>query len=206
MLDEYKHCPYCGAPITGDVCTYCKAEFNKKEEKIVEEKKEVVEEKKYDYPVMECKEVNFNFLTIGLPLIFGICFCGAGIAMLPIFPIFLLPDEGKEMVFPMLSPFIIGSLVFFAIGVAGIYIALIPARRKRMISANGEFVTGTVVGYENDTRLYINDYPAQVALIQANTKEGTRIIRYQLGSLNHPYEIDSKINLKIYNEYMMIEK
>ena len=32
MLDEYKHCPYCGAPIKGEVCTYCKAEFYKKED------------------------------------------------------------------------------------------------------------------------------------------------------------------------------
>ena len=210
MLDEYKHCPYCGAPIKGEVCTYCKAEFYKKEEQAFEnnavEENKPLEEKKYDYPVMDCKEANNGILTVGLPLIFGISFCLAGLLMFPQFHLFLFPDSSKDEVMLSLTPFIIGAVIFLAIGVGAIFFAFIPIRRKRMIEANGELVTGTVIGYENDPNITINDYPAQILLIQAKTREGTKILRYQLASLDKPYEIDSKIDIKIYNEYVMIMK
>ena len=48
--------------------------------------------------------------------------------------------------------------------------------------------------------------PNQIVKLLINTNDGPRFILYQLAGAEHPYKINSKINLKVYKDIFLIEK
>ncbi len=91
----------------------------------------------------------------------------------------VLECKEANLTFTNLGIFIIFALPFLAVGI------------------------GT--GYMDDNVL-INDRPAQIVKLLVQTPEGPRFIMYQLGDTKRPYGVNSRIQLKVYRNYFMIDK
>ena len=182
---EKKHCPNCGAPITTEICPYCRVETG------IDTRTADME-----YPIIECKEAYVSFWNFWFPMIFAVSFGSFGLIM----PIeFLL--VGMENV---------GFLVLFfglfgIIGIVAFVIAIKPIIKYFQIQIHGKEIDATVYGYMDDN-MYINDLPAQIVKLLLQTKEGPRFILYQLGDVKKPYKINSKIKLKVYQDKFLILK
>ena len=50
----------------------------------------------------------------------------------------------------------------------------------------------------------INGIPAQIVKLLVNTDEGPKFILYQLGDIKRPYKVNSKIELRVYNNLFLI--
>ena len=178
-------CPNCGAPISTEICPYCQSITGLD-----------TQNANMEYPVIECKETTISFWTTVFPAIFAVSFGFFGF----IFPlIFLLSGVEYSFIIVLISiPFVIIGLVASIIVFRNIF-------RYFLVKTKGKEIEATVYGYMNDN-LYLNDEPAQIVKLLINTKEGYRFILYQLGSTKHPYKINSKIKLMVYEDKFLILK
>ena len=185
-MNEQKHCPNCGAPITTEVCPYCK-NFTGLDTKNAD----------MEYPVMDCKEAHMNFWNTIFPLIFAVSFGFFGF----IFPIITIINS--EDIKTGISVLLFCS-IFGIIGLAAGVITIRSVLKYTTLKRNGQEIYGTVYGYMNDN-MYLNEMPAQIVKILVDTGSGPRFILYQLGDTKKPYKINSKIKLKYYKNIFMIE-
>ena len=182
---EERHCPNCGAPITTEICPYCKAMTG------LDTKNADME-----YPVIECKEAIVSFWTFVFPLIFALAFGIPGI----IIPIIFLLMGGVNPV-----PVILFCSLFVLGGLIALVIALIPVIRYFKVKSNGKEIDATVYGYMDDN-LFINNQPAQIVKLLVQTEEGPRFILYKLLDTKKPYKINNKIKIRVYNDLFYIPK
>ncbi len=57
----------------------------------------------------------------------------------------------------------------------------------------------------DDTYL-VNGRCSQTVKLLVQSPEGPRFIMYQMGRIDHPYGLNTKIDLYVYNNYFMIDK
>jgi len=184
--DMQQNCPNCGAPITSEICPYCGLNTGYQELK--------------DYnnlPKIDCKEAHIGFWTTFFPLIFAFGFGFAGLVM-PI-SFMISGDENFDGL----------TLLFFVpfalVGIVAAYFSIAPLVRLFLIKTKGTEIDGLVCGYTNDN-VTLNGAPSKVAIIKIDTDEGPKLIHYQLGDTVCPYEIQSKIKLKVYKDMFTIIK
>lgn len=175
------NCKSCGAPVTDDVCPYCGNLTGIKPW-----------DTEAEYPIMECKECFLNFWNAVFPAIFCGMFGWAGIIMLV-----QMISEGEVMIAMFSIPFI-------SIGVAGGVIVIRSVTRHWKVRTRGEYITAKVFGYTNDDVL-INGSPAQVVKLLVETKDGPRILLYQLGNTSRPYSMNSELKLLVYENLFIID-
>lgn len=159
------HCSNCGAPVTTEICPYCKCATG------IDTMYADME-----YPVIECKEANVNFWNVVFPMIFAVMF---GF-------FFLLPPFGLISI----SAFIIG---------------FVPLYRYLLIDLKGKEIEAVVYGYLDDKILF-NDKPSQIVKLLVDTYDGKKFILYQLADTGQPFQINSKIKLKVYKNLFHIVK
>ena len=183
--NENKKCANCGAPVTTEICPYCN---NKTGLNTIDADME--------YPVIECKEANINFLNFYFPLIFAISFGFFGF----IFPIFFVVSfpEAALTVAVMCS-------IFAIIGVISFAIAIKTRIRYNMVKRKGKEIEATVYGYINDNTM-INENPTQIVKLLIIGKDGPKFILYQLDDTKKPYKINSKIKLLVYKDIFLIKE
>ena len=180
-----KKCPNCGAPMTSEICPYCKNKTGLDTANAYME-----------YPVIDCKEVNLNFFSIGFPMIFAVSFGFFGF----IFPLIFLINAPHEA----LTVFLMCS-IFGIIGIVAFVIAARNYIRSIKIKKHGKEIEATVYGFMDDDYT-INGSPAQIVKLLVTTKEGPRFILYQLGNTQKTFKVNSKIKLLVYQNIFMIKK
>lgn len=180
------HCPNCGAPVLTEVCSYCNALTG------IDTRYADME-----YGVIECKEAYMSFFNVIFPMIFAVSFGGFGIA----FPVGIFFSTGELDI----SVFLIMLSTFGLIGLVAFIIGIKPVIRYCLVKFKGKNIEATVYGYMNDN-LTINGIPAQIVKLLVNTDEGPRFILYQLGDIKRPYKVNSKIELRVYNNLFLIPK
>lgn len=185
VINGEKHCSNCGAPLTTEICPYCNVATGL--------------DTRYadmEYPVIECKEANMGFWTVAFPMIFAVGFGFFGFVM----PI-AMALAGEE---DILSLFLFCS-IFGIVGVVAFIIAIKPVIRYLAIKFRGKEIDATVYGYMDDNVL-LNGVPAQIVKLLVSTNDGLKFIMYQLGGIEQPYKINSKIKLKVYKDMFLIVK
>lgn len=178
-------CSNCGAPTISEICPYCNGRTG------IDTKNTTME-----YPVIECKEVSITFWNTVFPMIFAISFGGMGFASILIF---LISDSATSIsekvgIFLFLS-------VFALVGIVAFIISIKPLIRYFTIKRQGR----EIEAYMNDN-LFLNGSPAQIVKLLVNTNDGLKFILYQLGDIKKPYEINSKIKVKVYKDIFLIVK
>lgn len=159
------HCSNCGAPVTTEICPYCKCATGID-----------TMDADMEYPVIECKEANLNFWNVVFPMIFALMF-------------------GFFFIF---FPFGIISIIAFIIGIT-------PVIRYYLIDINGQEIEAVVYGYLDDKMLF-NNMPGQIVKLLVDTNDGKKFILYQLADTTQPYQVNSKIKLKVYKNLFHIVK
>lgn len=179
-------CNSCGAPVTTEICPYCgnvtglnSAQAN------------------MDYPELECKEANPNFWTVLFPLVFALSFTFAGVVLL-VFGLKGDLEDDSWIITLMCVPFL-------AVGIGSWVSLLRPVINYFLIKKKGRYIEATVCGYLDDNVL-LNGHPAQIVKLLVDTRDGKRYIKYQLGSIEHPYGINQTIGLWVYKDKFMIDK
>ncbi len=182
--NNIKHCPNCGAPMTSEVCPYCK-NFTGLDTATAD----------MEYPVIECKEANIG--SIWFPLIFALGFGFFGF----VFPIIMVTTSGDNNILFVL----LFCSLFGIVGIAAFVIVMVKVIRVLLVKFKGKEIETTVYGYMNDN-LFINDAPAQIVKLLVQTDEGSKFILYQLEDTKKPYKVNSKIKLSVYKDVFMIKK
>ena len=177
------YCPNCGAPITSEVCPFCSTTTGIRSKEITPE-----------YPVIPCKSAKLTFFKTIFPLIFAVSFGFVGF----IVPIFIdkAGREGEKV-----SIFIF--LPFAVISVVAAFITLFFVYRYLITQWKGKACSGIVYGYVDDM-VTINNVPAQKVKILINTNAGKRFILYSTGTTSQLYQVNSRIDLKVYKKYFLV--
>lgn len=173
------HCPNCGAPVTTEICQYCHAITGLD-----------TNSANMEYPVIDCKEANLGFWSVGFPMIFAIFFGMPGIVI----PIAI--GDIRSALFASL---------FAITGITAFIIALNTFIRYLKVNNKGKEIEATVYGYMDD-KVLLNGRPAQIVKLLVDTNDGLKFILYQLGNIDQPYKVNSKIKLKVYKNYFLIVK
>lgn len=206
MESKAINCKNCGAPVTSEICPYCGSMTGLNTAKAYME-----------YPVLECKEVNIGFWNVIFPGIFFVMFGIIGVVMPLTFygiskNISISEDNlssftsvGKPTLFGLAAHMLIFNLPFLIISIVAFVIMIKPIVRFLKVKIHGKKIQGTVYGYMDDNYL-LNGIHAQTCKILVQSPEGPRFIMYQLGRTDHPYGVNTKINLYVYNNYFMIDK
>ena len=186
-------CRNCGAPITSEICQYCGCRTGLS-----------TDEANADYPIIECKEANLGFWTIGFPLIFAVGFGFIG-GILPIVLYLTSKEMFSKTIIDKPINLYFSCLLFLLIGIIAAVIAIKPIIRYIILKSKGKLIKATVYGYTNDNVL-LNNRPAQVVKLLADTPSGKRFLMYQLGNPGRPYGINTELELFVYKEYFLIVK
>ena len=184
-------CKNCGAPITSEICQYCGCRTGLSSD-----------EANADYPIIECKEATIGFWTTVFPLVFAITFGGIG-CVLPIIMINFPDFFAEGMSGDDLKIITFFCIPFGVIGLIATVIAIRPIIRYFVLKNRGKQIKATVCGYINDNVL-LNGHPAQVVKLIADTTAGKRYLMYQLGRADHPYGINTELDLLVYKDYFLI--
>lgn len=62
-----------------------------------------------------------------------------------------------------------------------------------------------VYGYEDDGSLQVMGTYAQTVKLIINTPTGEKMIFYDLGKLTKPYDVNSKVKVRVYNDLFLIK-
>lgn len=161
---------------------------------------------KKNYPVIECLEARIGtneLIELGLGIVltfFGfilpiICFLNALNKIGQLKP----PSGLVELLGLML-------LIFGVFGIVGIIFLVNFFKEVKMlniIKKKGKVKTAIVYEYIDDDQ-YIDEYPTQIVKLLVEDKNRLIFIYYQLGTLDKPYEINSKIKIKVYKHIFKI--
>lgn len=165
--------------------------------------------KNKSYPVLECLEASVGTEEY-IEMILGIVFMFFGFVS-PLM-CFLFELKNFEDAPPPLGLFELfaGMLLLFSIfGIIGLIFFLDflkPVVRMRILKRKGKKYDAVVCEYVDDNR-YIDGAPTQVVELLIKAPRGEKIIYYQLGKADKPYEINSKIKVKMYrNIFRIIEE
>lgn len=180
---EKHYCPNCGAPVTSEVCPFCNTTTGVRSKEIAPE-----------YPVIPCKSAKLSFFKTIFPMIFAVSFGFVGFVV----PFFIdkIDSEGEKV-----SGFIF--LPFAIISVVAAFITLLFMYRYLITQWKGKECSGIVYGYVDDM-VTINNVPAQKVKILINTDAGKRFILYSTGTTSRLYQINSRIELKVYKKYFLV--
>ena len=127
-------------------------------------------------------------------MIFGIAFGYAGI----IIPITILRDGNPQKV-PLLF-----FLPFALVGIGALFIVIRQIYRAVIIATKAKTITGVVQGYRPNNARY-NGVPGSVAKIAISTKNGPRILLYDLGSPARPFAVGRNVDVKVYKNYYKVD-
>ena len=189
MSENQYVCRNCGAPTTSEICPYCGA--------VTQMNTNMANA---DYPVMKCKSVDFNFIRIGFPLIFGISFL-----IIPLMCVIMFSSISKASGAPdflSIIPIII-TIPFFMISFVSIGIGLNFIYKNRLVKTKGYDTTALVYGYIAGGG-YINGQPVQQVKLLVNTEEGPKFILYNTMKTIKQYKVNSSIKIKMYNDLFLI--
>lgn len=178
----YQTCPQCGAPAVSEVCSYCGAKTRIK-----------TEYADMEYPVIDCREATLTYLTVGYPLLFGVPTTMVGIAM----SLYGLLSDYEVPIF-----LTIFGAIFVAIGLYLIVQVILLFFRYLYVFLFGKQIEGIVYGY----LVHESDICKGTLTVKifTQTKEGPRILLYQLGKQNRPYATNGKIRLKVRGKTFLI--
>ena len=201
MESQTINCRNCGAPVTSEICPYCGSMTGL-----------VTAHANMDYPVLECKEANIGFWNVVFPGIFFLVFGVIG-SIVTIFVSRVSKEmtatvtnyTGERFTTTFSGAMMLPGIIPMIIGLIAFIIMMIPLIRYMMIKLKGKKISGTVYGYVDDNIL-INGVPAQTVKLLVQSPDGPRFIMYQLGKTDHPYGINTQIDLYVYNNYFMIDK
>ena len=186
-IDEL-HCPNCGAPVTTEICPYCKVRTGLD-----------TKDADMEYPVIDCKEAILNFWNTIFPGIFAFGFGLSGITS------YFMLNSFEKNFDSFMSGFKFFPIPFITIGLIALIIVIVHLRRYLLVKSFGKEIKATVYGYMDDN-LYINGNPAQIVKLLVDTNEGKRFILYQLKDIKKPYKVNSTIDLVVYKNYFLISK
>ncbi|MBO7564563.1 MAG: hypothetical protein J6T40_06935 [Clostridiales bacterium] len=183
--EEVRNCPKCGARLLSEVCQFCGTYIGKV----------ATADLTPEYPLVECKSARLNFWNVGFPLLFGSIFA------LAIIPIFAASDTMKEADSPISMKLFL--LPFILIGIGSISFALYKIFRILQVHIKGTVRSGVVYGYMDDTVAY-NGVNGQKIKILLDTAEGKKFILLPLGTTSKTHEVNSAVDVKLYNKYAVI--
>lgn len=178
------HCQNCGAPITTEICFYCKSRTGI-DSKDADMPYEVIE-------IFEAEKTSGNYL-ITIPFLILILIIGIQGIMLII--------NGKDSDLGVLA--IIVAVISSITTYFAFYQALL---HRHKIYKKGKDVEATVLGYIKSIYT-IDNKPLLVAKLIVDTKVGKKILLYDLNDTKEKYEIGSKLKLKIKEkEFIVIDE
>ncbi len=146
-----------------------------------------------EYETIDCKNASLSFWTTIFPLIFGVMFGFFGF----IFPVFFA--QPRQEVFPV-SLF---CLPFAAVSIGAWAVIIYTLYKHILVTRKAKEITGTVYGYMDDAINY-NHRPGQICKILVDTRKGKKFIFYSILGTNKPYPVNSKLRLKVYQNYFMV--
>lgn len=169
-------CRNCGAPATMEICPYCGQKTGL-----------TSEQANMEYPSIECKEVTIQIMVASASiLMFMVC---------SLFGFCIVLVEGVIKYIGYI--FLIGAAISFIIFFKEI---VIKNLMKLIIKLFGKRIEAIVYGYVKD------ESGAQVVKLLCDTSEGYVFAIYQLGIAEQPYEINSKVGLKVIGQTFLIDK
>ncbi len=180
---EVTNCPNCGAVLLSEVCQYCGSYVG-----LV-----ATGDLSAEYPTVSCKHGKYTFFGIIFPMIFVVVFGGIGI--LPIL-LFANGDSDANIIILMALPFLVIGIGFLLVLLFNIW----------KIVANqlfGKTLDGIIYGYMDDTIAY-NGINGQKAKILVNASEGKKFILLPLATTEKPYEVNSKVKVRVYKNIARI--
>ena len=135
-------------------------------------------------------------LVIAFPMIFAVAVGFFGFC----FP--LIFQEAGEVD----SSILIICIPFALIGIVSLGIVIRNIWMYVSVCLFGKEIEGIVYGYTSDTVAY-NGIAGQVCKLLVHSSQGSRFIMYQLGNTTKPYQINTKIPLKVYKDrFIIIDK
>lgn len=181
--EDVRNCPKCGARLLSEVCQFCGTYIGKV----------ATGDLTPEYPLVECKNAKLGFWNIGFPMMFGGIFLGVS---LPMMIVFLALREFPWYTFLFFIPFLL-------IGFGSITLAIRTLLMSHKINSQGVVRTGVVYGYMDDTVAY-NGVNGQKVKILVDTSEGKKFILLPLGGTAKTYEVNSTIDVKLYDDWAKI--
>ena len=184
--EQVRNCPKCGATLLSEVCQFCGTYIGKV----------ATVDLTPEYPLVECKSARLNFWNVGFPLIFGSIFSLASIPFLGIIPVTneSSTSEGSMKLF---------ALPFLLIGLGSLLFAVYKLFRILQVHTKGTVRSGVVYGYMDDTVAY-NGVNGQKIKILLDTAEGKKFILLPLGTTSKTHEVNSAVDVKLYDKYAVI--
>ncbi|MBP5493328.1 MAG: hypothetical protein J6Y08_10850 [Clostridiales bacterium] len=181
--EDVRNCPKCGAPLLSEICQFCGTYIGEV----------ATRDLTPEYPLVECKSAKVDFWNIGFNVMFGGIFAGVSIPML------IATNVMDEI------PFYVNffMLPFILFGLGSLWIA---ARRfffSMKVKTKGTLRSGIVYGYMDDTVAY-NGVNGQKIKILLDTAEGKKFILLPLGTTAKPYEVNSTVDVRLYEEWAVI--
>ncbi len=159
-------------------------------------------------PVLECLEASVGTEEY-IEMVLGLVFMFFGFVS-PLM-CFLFELKNFEETPPPLGLFELfaGMLLFFSVfGIIGLIFFLDflkPVVRMHILKRKGKKYEALVCEYVDDNR-YIDGAPTQVVKLLIKAPRGEKVIYYQLGTAEKPYEINSKVKVKMYRNIFRIIK
>ena len=180
------NCPYCGAPVTTEVCSYCGKPTGLQSTQA-----------NMEYPVLDCREIIIKKRDIIFMLSMGGIFALIGGFIYLLFAVLFKEDP----------VFVAITAVPFA--VFGLGVALFPlVNFARLLRAKlfGKVVKAKVYGYLSDD-MTIDGRSAQIVKLRIESGGATRFVLYQLEEYYKPYATNSTVDVLVYRkDYRILTK
>ena len=188
-------CPNCGAPNSGSpLCSSCGSSLAigaTSNDIMIYDSHRIPS----DLPRVSVKNCGSNRFLVIFCLIFGVAFAIPPISMISI----SLMNSDADLPIPLVLLF---SLIFGGISIAS-FIILGRHFYLKSLCNSGEYMTGTVRGYENSNS-YINGVPVLNIFIETFYEGRNVLLKLNLGSTEEKYAVDSEIGMKHVGKYFMI--
>lgn len=165
-------CKNCGAPVTTDICPYCKANSGINQNLV-----------DLEYPVLNYETMEKGNLSIVIIVLLVVM-------LFFLFPLTFIFDENKIFKFAGLFFAIVELIVFMPI-ISKILSFII---KYHMTEKYGDELIATVQGYMNDKH---NVFNYKTLKLLVDTPEEKGYILYRLNTQNKTYKIGSRIKLKV---------
>lgn len=183
--NNVQYCSNCGYPVNDVICPYCKKFTGMSHDGVW-----------LEYPVIECKEGSVTFANSFFLIVFSIPFILFGFS--------ILFANAVDLPSKILAIFLF--VMFGGAGLLTFSKGLKPIINFFIVKLKGKKIEATVYGVVNDHNLHINEKPAQIVQLLINTEDGYKLIFYELGTTNCPYEINNKVVLQVYKDKFLIVK
>ena len=179
-----EYCSNCGTKTTAEICPNCRASTGI-----------TYKDLSLKYPYQECREANIPFFKIILISVLALPFTFIAFE----FVISYDTDFGINVSY-FLFLLLLLSPALIAIGML-----ITSVSNNIKVKKYGTDTEAIVYGYEDDGSLQVMGMCAQTVKLIINTPTGEKMIFYDLGKLTKPYDVNSKVKIRVYNDIFLIK-